>query len=186
MYARRIGGREFTFDFATGLIKNNLLIVDRETGSLWSQLRGQAVSGPMEGTPLSVIPSMQTTWKHWRELHPDTLVMVEKDTEGQPYLYRNSRPGWPLQGRRHDTSALGLGLALGGESIYFSFRELERARGPVRLTLGGRPVVVHYRKDALTAWAEDEDGSLLPGVLAYRTGWFDFNPRSKTYRARRR
>ncbi len=187
MYARRIGGRELTFDFATGLLKDNRLVVDRETGSLWSQLEGKAVSGPMEGTPLSVIPSLQTTWKHWKELYPDTLVMVERDSEGQPYVYRNNRPGWPLQNRKHDTSSLGLGLAMGGEAMYFSFRELERAGGWVQLTLGETPVVVHYRKkDALTTWAEDEDGNLLPGVLAYRPRWFDFHPGSKTYRAQKK
>ena len=54
------------------------------------------------------------------------------------------------------------------------------------VTLGETPVVVHYRKEALTAWAEGEDGNLLPGVLAYRPGWFDFNPGSKTYRAQKK
>ena len=54
------------------------------------------------------------------------------------------------------------------------------------MTLGETPVIVHYRKDALAAWAEDEDGNLLPGVLAYRPGWFDFNPGSKTYHAQKK
>jgi hypothetical protein len=40
VYARRVGDRELTFDFAEGLIKDNLLIVDRETRSVWPQLHG--------------------------------------------------------------------------------------------------------------------------------------------------
>ena len=34
MYARRVGGKEFTFDFAEALYRDNLLFVDRETNSV--------------------------------------------------------------------------------------------------------------------------------------------------------
>ena len=57
MYARRQGGRELTFDFAEGLVDNNLLVVDRETSSVWSQLAGRAIAGSMEGTPLTAVPA---------------------------------------------------------------------------------------------------------------------------------
>ncbi|MFB3127923.1 MAG: hypothetical protein ACE1Z8_10615, partial [Candidatus Acidiferrales bacterium] len=83
----------------------------------------------------------------------------------------------------HDTSVLGLGLVVGGHTIYFPFRELERATTPLTLKLGGEQITIHYRQSALTAWAEDAEGNLLPGVLAYEQGWRDFNPGSETYRA---
>lgn len=185
MYARRVAGKELTFDFAEGLWKNNLLIVDRETDSVWSQLHGKAVIGPMQGTPLEVIPSMQTTWKFWRERYPDTRVMVLAGTEGRPYLYRNRPPGSARKAgrpRRHDTSALGLGVVVGEASWFFPFRELGRRPTPVRVQIGRKSVHVFYRKEALTAWAEDEDGTLLPGVLAYREGWLEFHPDSNVFR----
>lgn len=184
MYARKAAGRELTFDFAEGLLRDNLLFVDRETNSVWSQLRGGAVNGPLQGTPLRIIPSMQTTWKFWREQHPGTQVLLAKE-EGRSYLYRNRPPGSnsTRQSAGHDTSALGLGLAVGGEAVFFPFRELERSATPLTVTLGGQPVTVHYRKEALTAWAEDAQGNLLPGVLAYEQGWKGFNPDSETYQA---
>jgi hypothetical protein len=61
VYAREVAGKKLTFDFAEGLIKDNLLFVDRETHSIWSQLDNQAVSGEMKGAPLQVIASLQTT-----------------------------------------------------------------------------------------------------------------------------
>lgn len=189
MYARRWGDREFTFDFAEGLLRNNLLFVDRETHSVWSQLHGQAVSGPMKGTPLRPVPALQTTWGFWRSLHPETRVLVVAGKEGYPYLYRNRKPGTRRRGKRptrHDTSALGLGLVVGGQAMFFPFRELERGATPLRLTLGGKPVVIHYRGEGLTAWAEDAKGNLLPGVLAYQEGWMAFNPSSEVYRVRAR
>ncbi len=189
MYARRIGTRELTFDFAEGLFKDNLLVVDRETGSVWSQLAGQAIAGPLEGTPLAAVPALQTTWGYWRARHPETRVMIVEGEAGRPYFYRNRRPGVPAppsHSRAHDTSALGLGLVVGGEAMFFPFSELDRAPSPLRLTLGGEEIVVHYRPEALTAWAEDREGRLRVGVLAYEDAWLDFHPRSGVFRLRPR
>lgn len=186
MYARRVGDRELTFDFASGLLNDNLLIADRETGSLWSQLDGRAIDGPLADTPLSVIPALQTTWAHWKELHPDTRVMVVQGEEGHPYFYRTWQPGSPRPGSRptaHDTRRLGLGLVIGDESMYFPFAELQRAADPVSIRLGGQDLVIRYRREALTAWAEDPQGHLLPGVLAYRFGWMRFHPESRIFHA---
>ena len=181
MYARSVEDKTFTFDFAEGLIKNNLLIVDRETDSVWSQLHGRAIIGPMKGAPLSVIPSVQSTWAFWRERHPETRVMVLPNTEGSVYHYRGaptgrSSPQPPTP--EHDLSSLGFGLALGNESIWVSLSKLEGRVSPIQLELGGQQVEVFFDRDGLTAWAEDASGQLLPGVLAYQEGWFDFFPES--------
>ena len=170
--------REFTFDFAEGLIENNLLIVDRETGSVWSQLAGRAIAGEMEGTPLEVVPSLQTTWRFWRRLHADTRVLVVQDAEGRPYYYRNWKPGEPRPPRsaEHDTTNLGFGLALEGEAWFFPFAELERATLPLRRKVGGRQVTIRYEAEAFTAWAEGSDGELLPGILSYRDGGLSSPP----------
>jgi len=188
VYARRVEGRELTFDFAEGLLKDNLLVVDRETGSIWSQLEGKAISGPMKNMPLQVVPSLQTTWKHWRQRHPSTRVVVVEGEKGRPYLYRNRRPGTPAHGPRptvHDVAALGLGLVVGDKPMYFPFSELDQVETPLRVDLGGQAVVVHYLEEALTAWGEDEEGRMRVGVLAYEFGWLDFHPESEVFRAPR-
>lgn len=84
-----------TFDFAEGLAEDNLLIVDRETRSLWSQLDARAISGPRKGEPLRVVPALQTSWGHWRSLHPETSVMTVEGDAGRPYYYRAWIPGSP-------------------------------------------------------------------------------------------
>jgi len=183
VYARRAGERELTFDFADGLLDNNLLVVDRETNSVWSQLHGKAVIGELEGTPLEIVPSIQTTWKFWRERHPDTRVMVLPESEGRPYFYRNRPTATPSSEvgpqTEHDATALGLGIVLGGEALWASLRDLENRERPVEMTLGGQRIRIFFNKEALTAWAEDLQGRLLPGVLAYREGWFDVFPDSR-------
>ena len=188
MYARRVAGRELTFDFAGNLYKNNLLFVDRETGSVWSQLHGKSVLGPMKDNPLEMIPSQQTTWKFWRELHPDTRVMIEPGKEGRRYFYRNRKPGTKppkKQPATHDVAMLGLGLVIEGKAMFYPLRELEKIPSPMETELGGQMVTIRHDREGLTAWAEDSAGTLLPAVLAYEDGWKDFFPKSAVFQARR-
>ena len=183
MYARRQGGQELTFDFAAGLIDDNLLMVDRETGSVWSQLAGKAVSGSMRDTPLEALPSIQTTWRFWWSQHPDTRVLSLPGEAGNPYVYRAFSKGRPAQDAPHDITDLGLGLTIGGDSWFFPLIELGRTSSPHRVTIGGEMVSIHHHVDDLTAWAENEAGGLLVSVLAYRDGWLSFSPDSHLFQA---
>ena len=55
----------------------NDAIVDNETGSTWS-VAGQAVSGPLEGGRLAMIPEAYVAfWLAWAGFHPDTELIVE-------------------------------------------------------------------------------------------------------------
>jgi hypothetical protein len=49
-------GHRYTFGVSGLLYRQNLLLFDQETESLWSQLRGQAVAGPLAGTSLRLLP----------------------------------------------------------------------------------------------------------------------------------
>ena len=186
MYARGQRENELTFDFAEGLIKNNLLMVDRETRSVWSQLHGKAISGPRQGQPLEVLPAIQSTWRFWRERHPYTRVMVDSARPGRPYFYRTWIPGQPRPQERpveHNTANLGLGLAVGSDAVFFPFSELDRAAKPYQTVVGEQPAWIHFHLDGLTAWAEDDQKRLLPGILAYQAGWLDFYPNSRVFEA---
>ncbi len=184
VYARKYQDREFTFDFGEGLIQHNLLMVDRETSSVWSQLDGAAVSGPQTGQPLKMIGAFQTTWGFWRKQHPSTVAMIVRDEEGKPYFYRDWDPGAPRPEnlpQRHDISQLGLGLVVGGHALFFPLRELQLTSSPVIWSVDGKPLTIHYSAQGLTAWAQDAEGKLLPSVLAYRRGWLDFYPESQVF-----
>lgn len=61
MYDRTIDGKIYTFGVSGKLIRNALVMFDRESDTLWSQLLGEAVDGPLQGTKLEPIASLQTT-----------------------------------------------------------------------------------------------------------------------------
>ena len=68
-----------TYDFGSSgfLFRSNKLMYDRQTRTLWNQLTGKPVLGPLVGTDvrLDVLPIVLTTWEDWRTLHPDTQVL---------------------------------------------------------------------------------------------------------------
>jgi hypothetical protein len=67
------------YSFATSglLLRSNKLMFDRQTDSLWSQIIGRPVLGPLVGgaPPLARLPLVTTTWGAWRDAHPETTVL---------------------------------------------------------------------------------------------------------------
>jgi len=78
------------------LIRNVLVMYDRQTKSLWSQLLGKAVEGEMKGTELEFLPSFHTTWEDWKTRYPDTLALRKGyvgDLDPYETYYRSTSSG---------------------------------------------------------------------------------------------
>ena len=88
MYAREIEGQTFSFGVSGKLVRNVLVMYDRQTESYWSQLLGEAIAGEMAGARLEFLPSWQTTWAQWKALYPDTLAL-EKRFAGSADVYES-------------------------------------------------------------------------------------------------
>jgi hypothetical protein len=67
------------------LWRDALIMYDRATDSLWSQVDGTAVAGPAKGRRLQELPSELTTWGDWKRRHPDTVVLVKPAVSASPY-----------------------------------------------------------------------------------------------------
>ena len=108
-------GQPFVFGSSGLLYRSNKLMFDWETLSLWNQFTGEPVAGPLakSGIRLKIRPVAITTWRQWRQDHPETTVLaaetgyrrdyssdvVYKDYFASPDLMFPSlvRPGSPLQ-----------------------------------------------------------------------------------------
>lgn len=53
----------------------SLVMMDKETESLWSHLLGEAMSGKLKGAQLDSLPCEMVTWQAWRREHPETTVL---------------------------------------------------------------------------------------------------------------
>jgi hypothetical protein len=85
-------GEVLTFGSSGLLYRSNKLMYDRATRTLWNQLTGEPVLGPMVGTGirLEVLPLVLTTWSDWQAEHPETLVLSYYTGFGRQY-----QPGIP-------------------------------------------------------------------------------------------
>ncbi len=75
VFDRRVDGRVLDFETSGLLLDSNKLMVDRQTDSLWHHLTGQAISGPLKGTTLEVMPMTTIRWSDWVAEHPDSDVL---------------------------------------------------------------------------------------------------------------
>lgn len=77
-YATRLSdGRTLLFGSSGLLYRSNKLMYDEQTLSLWSNLTGEPVSGPLtdKGVRLPMLPMTVTSWGEWRSRHPETTVV---------------------------------------------------------------------------------------------------------------
>lgn len=174
VHSRRASDVELTFSFYPDLFRGNLMLIDQQTHSKWSQLGNRAVRGSMHGTRLALLPSIQTTWGHWRKLYPETEVVVPTEI-GDPFFYV------PI-GSDLDYQQLDLVLGVQSPSPKaYSLNDLSEAPSPISDRIGDLPVIIHYDRVAHAAWATDGSGNLLAAITTDRTAWDTFHVESDYY-----
>lgn len=168
MYSRDIDGQEYTFGVSGKLIRNVLVMYDRQTGSLWSQLLGKALEGELSGTSLEYVPSWLTTWGDWKSRCPGTLALVKGYRGGQdPYdsYYESSQAG--VLGEDHyddrlQTKQYVVGVALEDGAVAYPFSVLS-FEPLVNDEAGGTPLLVVFSEDTSTGvvWDRRVNGQVL-------------------------
>ena len=128
MYSREINGEEYTFGVSGKLIRNVLVMYDRQTGSLWSQLLGESVEGELVGTKLDYVASWMTTWEEWKDMHPETLALdkgrrIGKQDSYDSYYASSSAGviGETLADDRLYTKEFVIGVEVGETSVAYPF-----------------------------------------------------------------
>ena len=180
VFSRQIDGREelLTFGVSGKLLNNTLVMFDRQTKSLWSQLYGAAIDGPLAGTRLSFFSSTLTDWQSWREHYPEGLVLSKPlicaqfdcgtyatnprgsyDIDPYTSYYLTDREGVVFSNiPRDDGASRGrpkeriLGLRIAGVERAYPFQQLtvERLTNDV---VNGQPVLIWFDPDTSTGVA---------------------------------
>ena len=71
----------------SGLLSNSdVILFDRETETLWSQLLARAIAGPLRGTRLQALVVTPTTLDNWLQAHPNSLVLSTDTGYARDYL----------------------------------------------------------------------------------------------------
>jgi hypothetical protein len=192
-FEARVDGEVHRFGVSGLLYNNDVLLYDRDTESLWSQLMKQAVTGPMRGNALQQIVMAHTTWAAWRRRYPDSLVLstetgYRRDYQRSPYAgYSGSEALYfPLAeklDRRYHPKELVIGLSLNGQHKAYPFAELSRSRGELDDRFAGRQLRILFDAANRTGQVLDSHGTEIASTIAYWFAWQAFHPQTAVYKA---
>jgi len=183
VFSRELPGATLSFGVSGLLYQSDVLLYDRETESLWSQLAMKAISGVHGGTPLKWLASEHLTWREWRQRFPAGQVLstqtgARRDYTATPYRdYEASlEPLFPVPAQRPEIPPRDwvLGVISNGMAKAYPLRSLvpgRTIRDPVTalelgIPLGSQGIEVR----------EMETGALVPSVRAYWFAWQAFYP----------
>lgn len=192
-YLARAGDTGLTFGVSGLLYNSDMLLYDRQSESLWSQILAQAVTGPLKGTRLELVPLTHTTWIDWRTRHPRTLVLSRETGHVRDYG-RNPYAGYegedtlmfPVKFRAfgyHPKERV-LGVEIDGRYKAYPFVELGRTPGEIVDTVAGKSVVVRFDRTHQSGTVLDGSGQPLPATTLYWFAWYAFHPDTEIYEAR--
>lgn len=154
VFNRTVGNVDLVLKVSGRLYMNDLVMYDAQTGSLWAQVLGQAIKGPLHGRNLEPLGSTLATWKEWRLVHPATRVLSretghDRDYNQDPYQgYDRDREIGIFGETRDDVRGIHpkefvLGYAGYRSSIAFRYSRLAET-GLAQARLEGRDLVATF------------------------------------------
>jgi len=173
------------------LFNSDVLLYDYQTGSLWSQIRSQAISGPLKSILIPAIPAAHTTWRDWKNRYPDTQVLSTDTGFGfryrsSPYReYERSRDlMFPVRNRSRDyrNKERVLGIKFGNVQKAYPFKELRKYdMTTFSDSIGGNTVTIEWFEDDDYARVIDDDGEEIATVIVYWFAWYAFHPETEVF-----
>jgi len=180
----------FRFGVSGLLYQSDMLMYDRATESLWSQISATAITGKRMGERLEVLRSTQERWGDWRSAHPDTKVLSRNTGFKRAYgrhPYGNYAATRDLlfpvrQDRRYHPKMRTIGLRLvSGEARAYPAAELERHGEILVESFEGHEVRILYDVERKRFGAEAPPE--VEVIEAYWFAWVAFHPATTVYQA---
>jgi hypothetical protein len=151
-----------TFGVSGRLVNNNLIMYDRATEAWWPQVLATAIPGPWNAAPpersLQEVRLIWTSWKHWREEHPDTRVLstdtgYARNYGSDPYgsygppagYYAQKRTLFPVlnEDDRFHPKTVVMGARTPGGAVAVQKSTLQAGK-LIEGTLAGTPILAVY------------------------------------------
>lgn len=174
---RKLGETKTTFGVSGLLYNSNIIPYDRLSDSYWSQIQLRGVRGTYADTIAKTYNLLETTWKNWKEMYPNTSVVSTNTGHSRNYnvypygSYRTSNqlifPVSHHDGRLHRKQRV-LGVLISGKAIAYDFERFSAGGQNSNVILvndffNGKDVVVatNEAKDFAVAFDKDLDGTTL-------------------------
>lgn len=177
----------------SGLLYNSdVLLYDRATKSLWSQIMGQAISGPMKGKYLEPVNTQRLTLEAWKQQHPETLILTtdtgfQRNYRSTPYgnYDRESRTYFPVdhQDNTFHKKTWVIGIEVNGSYKAYALKKLTKiSTRKIVDRVGGETISLEWDKDTQYITIKDSQGKELVGLQMFWFAWSAFHPETEVYK----
>jgi hypothetical protein len=185
-----IDSKKRTFGVSGLLYNSDVLLYDRQSETLWSQILSEGVAGELVGEKLEVIQTYNTSWKSWKNQYPNTLVLstntgFSKDYSRDPYpaYYESEKVWFPVVNTNdamHPKAKI-LGLEIEGVFKAYPFSELQKSKGIIQDIVNGQDLLIYYDKKEESAYITDTENNIITSTTLFWFAWVAFHPDTGIY-----
>lgn len=186
VYSSRVDNQNLVFDAEGQMYNSNTVLIDRNTGSLWSQILGMAFDGPLAGSGMRILPCYWTQWRYAREFFRDAKVLETprggwRDYNRDPYgsyltpgnYYDDERILYPMTrlDSRMEAKTRILGLEIDNNFLAVDI-DFVRKAGVVNFYAGLTPLVAVHdpRLDVVRIFVRSVWDGHTPALFVRRDG----------------
>ena len=197
VFLSRYRGKTLHFGVSGLLYNSDVLLYDKETQSLWSQILSKAINGAMVGTPLRSIPVAHIRWKDWEKQHSHSKVLSTdtgyvRDYNRSPYgTYDNDRSIYfPLSAKsnQYHPKERVLGVCFKQACKAYPFSELAQLdQRSIADSFAGQRLTINFdpnnRDGQVVLNVPNRAGQIVSSVNSFWFAWFAFHPQTEVYKA---
>jgi len=165
VYSPFVNGRPELFRLV-GMDHFNAMFEDAGTKSWWQQATGIAITGPLKGTRLAEVPSMQMSLRDWQALHPGSLTLQPDPHFTAKYDSLKGYDEGVIKGslEKRDSGSWKfkswvVGVDLHGQSRAYDWNRLVNSR-IIQDTIGHTPLLLTIHPDNKTFYVLTHPDSL--------------------------
>ena len=191
-FKTKFNHRDNTFGVSGLLYNNDMLLYDRETLSLWSQILSKAISGKMKGTQLDLLVLHNTTWKDWLQRYPDTEVLstntgYRRQYNRHPYGQYdiNSAIYFPIQhsNARYHPKERVIGITIAKKHKAYPISELSKLnKAIIKDTFSGEILTIEFDITNQSAVIYNAERKVLPATMLFWFAWYAFHPDTEVFK----
>jgi hypothetical protein len=191
VFSRKVDARILDFGVSGLLFQSDVLMYDRQTESLWSQLAMSAVSGPLVKSKLVWLPSSQLTWAAWKTKYPQGKVLStdtgpRRNYSGNAYARYKKSPDtmFPVPSTRTELPKKEwvVGVIVDGVACAYPIQSLPAHKSVSDQVNGIALEISHDADRQQVTIIERASGIAVPAVKVYWFAWQAFYPETKLWK----
>lgn len=185
-FKAKIDGMSTEFGVSGLLYNSDVLLYDRATESLWSQIMAQAISGPQKGHELEMILTQRMTLGSWKRLYPNSLVLTpdtgyDRNYHQGPYGSYNieDRTLFPLahENNSFDKKEWVIGIEVNGLFKAYPIKQLvARKSNQFQDELAGTSLKISWDKNGENIMIKTKQGEEVIALQMFWFAWVAFHP----------